>query len=208
MFHNVLTIDRLSYVIGEHDLFNSITISFLPSSIVHITGKNGSGKSSLLKIIAGIQKPTSGTFYFGASKNCEYDSFFLEGQNKLPYCLYIGHKLGLKNELTVIENLRFWSNLYNSSETLDASIYYFGLQKILDKKCYELSAGNQKKVALSKLLSCQSELWLLDEVDTNLDEENKQLLHGLIASKASNEGIIMIASHAEIIKNAYTLSLN
>lgn len=204
MSRKILSFYNLSFFVNYRDLFNSLTISFLPSTIIHVKGKNGCGKSSLLKIIASIQKPTKGSVYFGPLSVVEMGATSLQK----PYCVYIGHRLGLKQELTVLENLKFWSNLYNSIETLEASIYYFNLQNILDTKCYKLSRGNQQKVALSRLLSCQADLWLLDEVDASLDQTNKELLHNLITLKASNYGIIVSASHGQPIKTAHILNLS
>ncbi|WPY00949.1 Heme ABC exporter ATP-binding protein CcmA [Candidatus Trichorickettsia mobilis] len=207
MLHKILSFYQLSFHVLGQDLFNSLSVSFFPSTIVHIKGKNGCGKSSLLKIIAGIQKPTNGFVYFGTPKRPEEQSLLSQNHEK-PYCVYVGHRLGLKSELTVLENLKFWSEIYNSPEAFEASIYYFNLQHILNTKCYELSRGNQQKVALSKLLSCQASLWLLDEVESNLDQQNKELLHNLIALKANNGGIIVNASHGESIKTAQILNLD
>jgi len=167
---------------------------------MYVLGKNGSGKTSLLRAAAGIARISSGNIYF--KKNNIYDL-------PKPYCTYIGHNLGIKQELTVFENLKYYSSFYNSLEALEASIHYFKLQKIMDKKCYELSSGTQKRVALSKLLSCKSNLWLLDEVETNLDAENKYLLNNLIISKANSGGIILISSHdAPTIKTSQNLLID
>ena len=86
---------------------------------------------------------------------------------------------------------------------------YFDLQNILSTRCLELSAGNQKKVALARLIACQSKLWLLDEVDSNLDDEAKKKLMHLIISHADNGGIAFLASHDEPeIKTAQIIDLN
>ncbi len=196
----MLSLNRLTYIINNRILFNNLSITFLPSSITYLNGYNGCGKTSLLRIIAGIQRPTNGHISY-------QNHSFLEEVEK-PYCTYIGHNLGLKLQLTVLENLKFWAEIYNSLEVLEASIHYFQLQHILDTKCYELSSGNQKKVALSRLLSCQSDLWLLDEVESNLDEQNRALLHNLIITKANNNGIVLLSSHErDIIKSAQFINI-
>lgn len=182
----MLLFDQLSYSIDNRPIFTSLNLNILPSSILYIHGKNGSGKTSLLRMIGGIIAPLKGSILYKWQ-----DIYNLPK----PYCTYIGHNLGLKQELTVFENLKFYSSFNNSLETLEASIHYFKLHEIIDKKCYELSRGNQKKVALSKLLSCQSDLWLLDEVEVNLDQENRRLLNNLIISKANNGGIVLITTH-------------
>ncbi len=177
-----------------------LNITFLPSSITYIKGANGCGKSSLLRMIAGIMQPSSGNIYY-RNRN-------INNIAKL-YCTYIGHNLGLKSEMTVFENLKFWSEIYNSAETLYAAIHYFKLHDLLDKKCYSLSSGMQKIVAIARLIACQSDLWLLDEVDTNLSKENRDLLNNLIVMKTNSGGIVLLSSHLESsIKSAQILQLD
>lgn len=198
----MLSFNQLTCTINGTPLFNNLSLTLLPFSITYLQGANGCGKTSLLRIIAGIQKPTKGHIYLGSRPGIVIDNI------KKPYCTYIGHNFGLKSELTIFENLKFWSSIYNSLEALEASIHYFKLGDILSKKYYQLSAGNQKKVALSTLLSCQSDLWLLDEVESNLDQENRSLLHNLIISKANNGGIVLMTSHEQpAIKTAQILKL-
>lgn len=198
----MLSLHSLGFSINENELFRGVSMSFLPSSIVYLKGRNGAGKSSLLRMLADIQQPSSGKITFSK------DSLPL-AMLKKPYCTYIGHRYAIKPELTVFENISFWSKLYNSEILIDAAIMYFGLQNILSTRCLELSAGNQKKVALARLIACQSKLWLLDEVDSNLDNEAKKKLMHLIISHADNGGIAFLASHDEPeIKTAQIIDLN
>lgn len=198
----MISLHSAGLAIEERELFKDISIEFPPSSIIWLKGKNGSGKTALLRSLAGIRSLTSGKITVGTKK---VDI----GEIPKPYCTYIGHKFAIKPELSVIENLEFWADSYNSAMLIDAAILYFSMQNIMHKKCYELSAGNQKKVALSRLLACPSKLWLLDEVDSNLDEENKKLLINLITIHANNGGITFFASHADPgIKTAQTLDLD
>ncbi|MCC8398325.1 MAG: heme ABC exporter ATP-binding protein CcmA [Rickettsia endosymbiont of Labidopullus appendiculatus] len=195
----MLSFEHVTLIIDQKSIFTNISVTFLPSSIVYLQGANGCGKTSLLRMVSNLQDPTSGNVIY-RSLNCKY--------LKKPYCTYIGHNLGLKSQITVLEHLKFWSTIYDSLETLESSIYYFRLHNILYEKCYRLSAGNQKKVALAKLIACQSNLWLLDEVEANLDQENKELLYNLIISKANNGGIILLTSHSNIdIKSAQIINL-
>lgn len=195
----MLTFNNLTFAINEKVFFHKLNITLLPSAIIYLQGENGCGKSSLLRMLAAVQQPTSGNIFYKNS---------LINELKKPYCTYIGHNLGLKPQLTVFENLKFWAGIYDSLETLQAAVHFFNLYDILEQKCYTLSAGNLKKVALARLIACQSNLWLLDEVEANLDPENKSMLQNLIISKANNNGIVIITSHSDIsIKTAQILHL-
>ena len=198
----MITIDSLCFNLEDRCVFKNIMITFLPSAIVLLQGKNGSGKTSLLRMLARIQQPSSGQILFGTKQ--QPVSFLSK-----PYCTYIGHNIGVKNELTVLDNIKYWANIFRSETLIGAAIQYFNLHSVLDAKCSHLSEGNKKRVALSRLIVCPSKLWLLDEIDTNLDESNKELLMKLIVTHADNGGLVFLASHTEPpIKTIQTLDLN
>ena len=175
----MLTLYKLRYTTNQNSLYD-INVTFLHSSITYFVGISKLDKMCLLKIIANIQKPVNGHVIVSQEK---------------PYCLYLSNNFGLNNRMTVFENLKFWARLYNSIETMEASICYFGLQNVLDVACSKLSVIDKKKVVLSKLISCQSDIWLLDEIESDIDIDTKKLLQNLIISKANNGGIILITPH-------------
>lgn len=173
---------------NTHTIFKDISMSFLPGTIVYLCGNNGSGKTSLLRMIAGITKPTSGCITLSK------ENLLIDEISK-PYCTYIGHLLAIKNDLTVYDNILYYAKMYNTTNLIDASIIYLQIADLLDKKCYELSEGNRKKIAMTRLLLSSVNIWLLDEIDNNLDKDNKMLLNNLIITKANNGGIIIITTH-------------
>ena len=198
----MITLQSLGLEIGKKILFRDISMTFLPSSIVMIRGQNGAGKTSLLRMMAGLQQPSHGKLLFGTKQH----SFELLTK---PYCTYIGHKLALKNELTVLDNIKYWASLSKMTMLIAVAIKYFQLDDILDVRSADLSAGMKKKVAMSRLILWPSKLWLLDEIDTNLDATNKELLTRLILSHADNGGCSFIASHDWTpVKTISTLNLN
>ncbi len=197
----MLTVNKIAFSTQYGDVFSNIAISFLPSSITYLSGPNGSGKTSFLRMIAGIQKPSSGEILYSKSQ------LPLENLTK-PYCLYIGHNNAIKPEMSVIENILIWAKLYDCTEAVEAAIHFFNLNSMAYKKCYELSAGNKQKVALSRLLTCRSNIWLLDEADNNLDKENKNLLDKLIISKADSGGIILLTTHDDKPRIKSALHMN
>lgn len=198
----MITLHNLSLKIANKLLFENLSLTFLPSAIVYIRGKNGAGKTSLLRIIANIQKATSGSVRFNKVQ------LPIE-QLPLPYCTYIGHNLAVESGLTILENMEYWASLFGAEMLIPAALKYFALEDMIDSKCQELSEGMRKKVALTRLIICPSKLWLLDEIDTNLDDENQELLTRLITTHANNGGYVFIASHGQLpIKTAIQLNLD
>jgi heme exporter protein A len=188
----MLTLYEL-YFAAERGSYYNICMTFLPSSITYLNGISKPHNSALLKIIAGIKSPARGCV--------------IESERK-PYCLYIDNELGLKNRMTVLENLTFWAELYNSLETLEASIHCFELQNILYVECRALSRLDKKRAVLSKLISCQSDIWLLDELDLDLDDKTKDFVQNLIISKANNGGIILMTNmNGQTIETAQILDI-
>ncbi|MFK8039916.1 MAG: heme ABC exporter ATP-binding protein CcmA [Rickettsiaceae bacterium] len=176
----MISFDDVSYCIYDRKVFCNISLTILSASITYLEGLNGSGKTSLLRLIAGIQRPTSGKIILSSSK-----------------LNYIGHNLGIKTDLSVYENIKFWADLYNTPNAVDIAIEYFNLNNVLYQKCYTLSAGNCKKIALTRLICCPADIWLLDEIFVNLDDNTTQLIQNLITAKANSGGVVIIASHAK-----------
>lgn len=194
----MLTIENLQLKIRDKSLFN-ISMSIIPSSITVIKGDNGSGKTSLLRILAGIKKAYEGKILFKGNN--------LKTQN-LPYCLYLGHEPGIKPLLKVKDYLNFWAEVYESKTALKAAIFYFNLAKLLNKRFIELSKGEIKRVALSKLMYCYSDLWLLDEPEVNLDQNYLSMLADVLISKANNFGTIIMTTHKnDFIKASSLINL-
>lgn len=184
----MLTCENLSLSLGNKTLFN-LSFTLFRNSITLIKGRNGSGKTSLLKILAGIKSPDSGRVLFHQEELSNVEEL---------YAIYLGHDLALKPELTVIEHLSFWSRLFASEQMMQAAIHYLNLFEILGTKIYKLSAGNKKKIAIARLLACNADIWLLDEVTTNLDEENQQIVVDIVETKVQNGGIVIMSSHKKL----------
>lgn len=197
----IVTADNITFRALDKTIFSNLGITLLPSSITHLKGDNGSGKTSLLKILCGLQKPHSGSVKFGKKQ------YHIE-QFQKPFAHYIGHNIAIKDNLTILENIEFFAHLYNSELTILSALQYFGLIDIMHHKAYSLSAGNKQKIALARLMCCHSHFWLLDEVDSHLDEQNNSLLNNMIITKANNGGVIIMTSHNELpFKNKIDLNI-
>lgn len=196
---NILSCHNLDLQINNKTLFSNFGVTLFPGSIIHLVGPNGYGKTSLLRIIAGIKKCEKGIITFGGMNIEELEK---------PYSNYIGHNIGVKEDLTVLENLTIFAKLHGSALALQVALHYFDLLDFIDQKLYSLSEGNKKKVALARLLACHSDLWLLDEISSNLDSQNYELLCKILITKASSGGIIIMTSHNDIpIKNIVKIDI-
>lgn len=188
----MLTIDNLSLFKDRKKIFEALGFSVSINSALIITGKNGCGKSSLLKIIAGISKATSGKILWGGEdvENLRAD---FNGDTQ-----FLGHKNFLKPELTILENLQFYARLADTEAAVTSAINFFDLTALQNQKVKTLSAGWQKRAMLAKLLACPTTIWLLDEPSTNLDKAGKEKLHGLIKTRIKEDGLVIMTTHDEL----------
>lgn len=188
----MLTVDNLSFFKNHKKIFGPIGFSISLGAALIVTGKNGAGKTSLLKILTGISKATEGKILWGGEDIENFrDDFNGDSQ-------FIGHKNFLKQELTVLENLRFYAKLSGTETLLPAALHFFELNNLANEKVKKLSAGWQKKVMLAKLICCPATIWFLDEPSNNLDSAGREKLYGLIKTKIKDgDGLVVIATHDE-----------
>lgn len=185
----VLTLNNLSYYQSGHSLFENINFSVKSGEIIHIRGCNGAGKTTLLKIISGMTTPSSGQVCW---ENIEIS---INERFKQDVC-YLGHKLGLKSNLTVFENLKLIAALrHNCASNFHEILERLGLSTLSDRLVQKLSAGQKQKLALARLLIYRSKLWLLDEPFTALDVTINALLKSWLIDHLTGGGMIMITSH-------------
>ncbi len=144
--------------------------------ICHLRGSNGSGKSTLLKLIAGILKPSAGSIETSGG------------------CAYVGHQLGLHQQLSVLENLMFGLGAHVSIDWGE-HLKQANLLSHQHRLCRELSLGQQHKVAMLGLLAKNAELWLLDEPFANLDHKSEEWLWDLIIRHQSQGGMVVFTAH-------------
>ena len=167
---------NITYSINENKVFHNLSFSVNASECLHIKGGNGSGKSTLLRIILGITSPSKG---------------LVESCNQDLDISYLGHKNAIKNYLTPIENL----DLLFSGEELNLAFEWlnnFGLSHIQDELTASLSFGQQKKLALIRVLAQSSDLLVLDEPFVGLDQVTADQLNNFLEKKlSSGVGLIL-----------------
>ena len=188
----MLTIDNLSFYKDNKKIFSELSFSLSISSALIVTGKNGCGKSSLLKLIAGIYEIQSGRVLWG-NENIENFRDDFNGDTQ-----FIGHKNFLKPELTVKENLEFYADLRGTKNAVAPALEFFSLREFQNSPVKNLSAGWQQRVILTKLLACPATVWLLDEPSNNLDKDGKEQLHELIKNRIKDRGLVILTSHDEM----------
>lgn len=167
-----------------------ITQRLKSGDVLLVAGRNGSGKSSLLKAVAGLLKPQGGQILFNGKPLHDAPDFTRS-------MVYVGHKRGVEPGMSVRSHVAFWARAFQSRELVDAAMHYFDLEDIADVPVYTLSAGWQQRVALTRLILQPGKIWLLDEPTAGLDENGMRLLNGIIESRQEQGGIILIASHAQ-----------
>ena len=178
-------------------------ISFFlePGSLLKITGPNGVGKSTILKMISGFLPIFKGSLFFDNNIINQESCFF-----KNNVC-YLGHKSPLKENLTCEQNYDFLTNLFKVSNIKLKE--KFNIKKIGNKQISECSEGQKKRVALSSILNENKRIWLLDEPFSNLDNEAESILVEILKEKLNKNGIILIVTHLKLpITNFKELKLS
>lgn len=191
----MLEITNLECVRGERRLFSGLNFSVSPGGFVQLTGANGSGKTSLLRILCGLAPPARGEIRWqGADILSLGEEYFMN-------LTYIGHRPGVKDELTAIENLRVSAGLDGTEvNRQDAAIVLqkMGLGGREDLPARLLSEGQRRRLALARLKVCSSALWLLDEVLTSLDKTATALVSSLFEEHLGKGGMAIVATHHEL----------
>jgi heme exporter protein A len=184
----------LGCVRGDRRLFSDVNFALRPGSLLQVRGPNGSGKTSLLRLICGLMQPAEGHIRWqGADINSLSENYF----NSLSY---IGHRNGLKEELSPIENLRIASGLAGRQlNEQDASniLSKVGLAGREYLPARLLSEGQRRRTALGRLLTSETSLWVLDEVLTSLDSSAVRFVTTLIEEHLKKGGMAVVATHHE-----------
>jgi len=176
----------------ERLLFAGLNVSFMAGDAVQIMGPNGAGKTTLLRAISGISQDYNGIIrYQGrALHDCEWE--FRQD------CLYLGHLTGIKKVLTPSENLAWYAAQTGAATSIAESLKAVGLYGYEDTPCYQLSAGQLRRVALARLHLSSARIWILDEPFTAIDKAGVSELEALIAKQCARGGLVLLTSHQDL----------
>ncbi|CAN5129205.1 heme ABC exporter ATP-binding protein CcmA [soil metagenome] len=186
-----IRIKDLSLVRGERRLFSGLDLEISAGEAVALVGRNGAGKTSLLRAVAGLLRPSEGTTSF------EGDAGELEAEVARAEALHmVGHHDGLKSTRSAWEELLFqtlWTGGSEASARVAAT--KLDLDRLLDLEVRRLSAGQRRRVALARLLASPRSLWLLDEPMAPLDAGHREGFGALMAEHLAGGGMVLAAVH-------------
>ena len=185
----MLHVSNLSVARGGMTLLSGVDFSLTSGQILVLRGANGLGKTSLLRCIAGLQNP-------------------VEGQITAPETVaYSGHANGLKGQMTVLENLAFWSSIYHGPSP-EVALDAYDLHALADRPAANLSAGQKRRLGLARMQVSGCALWVMDEPTVSLDADNVALFRAAIDRHVQSGGAAVITTHIDLaIASARLLDL-
>ncbi|NOR70120.1 MAG: cytochrome c biogenesis heme-transporting ATPase CcmA [Methylomarinum sp.] len=188
----VLEVKDLSCIRDDRVLFEGLNFSLNPYQVLLLEGKNGSGKTSLLRILCGFREQDAGEIHWCDTAIKDSDYF--------AQMAYVGHLDGVKKELTVTENLRMSLALSQAGKySIEQALEKVLLAGYDDALVQSLSAGQKRRLSLARLLITKKSLWILDEPFTSLDKEGIKLIESLMHEHINDGGMIILTSHHDLV---------
>ncbi|WP_318451294.1 cytochrome c biogenesis heme-transporting ATPase CcmA [Photobacterium leiognathi] len=206
----MLSVADLSCVRDERLLFDELSFTIASGELVQIEGHNGAGKTTLLRIIAGLGRADSGQVLWNQEDiHTAREDFHQE-------LLFLGHQTGVKRELTAFENLAFFQAMHKCNEGSDLkgspkvtgddalwqALAHVGLAGREDVPAGQLSAGQQRRVALARLWLSNHKLWVLDEPLTAIDKQGVKVLENLFLFHVERGGMVLLTTHQDMFTDS------
>jgi heme exporter protein A len=201
-----LGVDKVHVWRGDRHVLKGVSLELNPRELLHITGPNGTGKTTLLRVASGLLRPEQGSVAWLGQP-------IARGRAQYQAALaYASHEPALKGDLTPLENLRFMIGLRRrvAAPELRAVLDRTGVGACADLPVRVLSAGQRRRVVMARVLAARASLWLLDEPFTNLDAEGSALLAELLAGHITGGGMAIVVAHhtLDIAAPMHRLELN
>ncbi|MDA1342932.1 MAG: cytochrome c biogenesis heme-transporting ATPase CcmA [Methyloglobulus sp.] len=181
----------LSCIRDDRELFANLCFAVQRGQVLLLEGQNGSGKTSLLRIICGFREPDTGAVSW-CGEEIPQSQYYSD-------MAYVGHLDGIKKELTVLENLRLSLALGQPGKlSIQQALEKVQLVGYDDTLIQALSAGQKRRLSLARLLITHNVLWILDEPFTSLDKQGITLVESLMAEHCANGGMMVMTSHHDV----------
>jgi heme exporter protein A len=182
-----LTASNLACIRGGREVFAGLNFSLSSGEAMMVTGRNGAGKSSLLRMIAGLLCVSDGRLALS-----DADAVLAEQAH------YLGHQDAIKNSLSVGENLQFWADYLGSREAIEPALQAVELMPLAGLPAAYLSAGQRRRLSIARLVAVKRPVWLLDEPTSALDVSSQKRLAELMREHLAGGGMIVAAAHGSI----------
>ena len=199
----MIEVNNLSFARGNTLIYKNINFKIRPGELLLIQGANGVGKTTLLSNIVNFIDPLGGSI--------TYNNLIIDNDIASQSFLYIGETNFAHDSLTLNQNIEYWLSVHNvkfNDSIKNKSVNYFFKELNLNKKFYQLSFGQKKKLQLLLLMLVNKPVWILDDPYSGLDTRSITKINTLFKKKLENKGIIIVASHQKInLRNYKTLQL-
>jgi heme exporter protein A len=191
---NALCVEKVHVWRGDRHVLQGVSAQIQPQELLHISGPNGTGKTTLLRVVSGLLRPEQGSVtWLGQSIAAVRTDY----QAALAYA---SHEPALKGDLTALENLRFAVGLKRrvTAGELRGALARTGVAGCADLPARVLSAGQRRRVAMARVLAMSAQVWLLDEPYTNLDAAGTELISELLQTHVAGGGLALVVAHHEL----------
>ncbi|OAN18587.1 heme ABC exporter ATP-binding protein CcmA [Photobacterium jeanii] len=206
----MLSVEKLSCIRDERVLFDDLNFTVGNGELVQIEGHNGAGKTTLLRIIAGLGNADEGQVCWNG------ENILTSREEFHQDLLFLGHQTGIKRELTAYENLAYFEAMHAEQgsaplegqakvcgdDCLFQALAHVGLAGREDVPAGQLSAGQQRRVALARLWISNHRIWVLDEPLTAIDKQGVKVLERLFLSHAERGGIVLLTTHQDMFTDS------
>jgi heme exporter protein A len=193
----LLSVHDLCCFRDDRELFKNLNFTLKSGQALFIEGRNGSGKTSLIRILTGLRQPESGDVTWCG------ENITRLGHEYCRHFVYVGHLNGVKENLTVLENLKMARVLGQTSSgmSLTEALAQVHLTHFEESMVHTLSAGQHRRLALARMLVIGSPLWIMDEPFTALDKYGVELFETLLKAHTDNGGMAVMTSHHDMNLN-------
>ena len=196
----MINVNNVSFARGNTLIYRGVSFKISPGELLLIKGANGVGKSTLLSNVVNFTDPLEGSITYNGTE--------IDNYTASQFFLYIGETNFAYDSLSLNQNIEYWLSIHNvkfNKSIKNKSVEFFFDKLNLDKKFYQLSFGQKKKLQLLLLMLVNKPVWILDDPFSGLDSKSIKKINDLFKKKLENKGIIILTSHQNILMNEYKI---